>query len=123
MEYRLYLLGADDRIRAAESFLAENDTAAIEVASAVFGCCSTDFPNAEVWRGPQRLTRISKGIGAAAGLRQLMDRRQENVAQLEELLERSFACVRESRELMAHLDRIRRPKLSPDIEREQAVRH
>jgi hypothetical protein len=108
VQYRIYLIGGGNRIRAAESFIANDDREATEVAIALYGSCSTTFESAELWRGTELVMRqISDGALATGELRQLIDRRQESVARLEEMLERSFVCVRESRQLMAALDTIR----------------
>ena len=108
MQYRIYLMGADNHVRAAESFIAKNDLEAKEVALVLYGSCSTNFQSMELWRGANPVIRqFSSGVLATVDLQQLIDKRQESVAQLEEMLERSFQCVRESRQLMATLDTIR----------------
>jgi hypothetical protein len=108
MQYRIYLIDADHHIRAAESFIAKDDLEAKEVATALYGSCSTDFQSMELWRAANLLMReSSSGVLATVDLQQLIDKRQESVAQLAEMLERSFQCVRESRQLMATLDTIR----------------
>lgn len=109
MQYRIYLRkGVDNRIMAAESFIAKDNQEAIEVAMALYRSCSTSFDSAELWCGAKLIMRqLSGGVQATTDLQQLIDRRQESVAQLEEILERGFRCVRESRELMATLDKIR----------------
>jgi hypothetical protein len=108
MQYRIYLMGSGGRIQAAESFMVKNDGEAKEVAKALYGSCGKRFDSAELWRGTEMVMRqVSDGVEASVGLQELIDKRQESIAQLEEMLERSFACVRESRELMATLNKIR----------------
>lgn len=108
MEYRLYLAGSDDHFRAAESFNAKDDAAAEEIALALYGNCSTSFHAIELWRGTDRIMRhAGNEAWPTVDLRKLIDRRQESVAQLEETLERGFQCVRESRQLIEALDKIR----------------
>jgi hypothetical protein len=111
MQYRIYLRDADNSIRAAETFVAKDDPEAKEVATALYGSCSKSFDSAELWRGTEMVMRQFSGVVLPTpNLKQLVDKRQESVAQLEEMLERSFACVRESRELMATLHTIRRDR-------------
>jgi hypothetical protein len=108
MQYRIYLIDADNHIRAAESFIAKDDLEAKEVAMALYGSCSTSFQSMELWRGANLVIRQSSSeVLATVDLQQLIDKRQEGVAQLGEMLERSFQCVRESHQLMATLDTIR----------------
>jgi hypothetical protein len=109
MEYRVYLIGSDDHIRAGESFSAADDLEAEEVAFALFEGCSTSFRGLELWKGQDvLLRRKSDGLPRPTlNLQELIDRRQESVVRLEEALSRSFECVRQSRQLMATLDQIR----------------
>ena len=106
MDYRIYLMDQEFHIRAAEHFTAPSDAEAIETASALHQACSDTFAWCEVWRGSLLLTKLHAD-GAEYGdgfdaprVRSLIPVRQENVIQLEERLQRSFACVRESRNLM-----------------------
>lgn len=108
MQYRIYLIGAGNRIRVAESFSAANDLEAKEVATALYGSCWTSFYSVELWRGPEVVMRQkSEHVRMTAELQALIDRRQESIAELEEAMERSFECVRQSRQLMAVLGKIR----------------
>lgn len=108
MQYRIYLIGGGNRIRAAESFIAQNDVEATEVATALYGSCASSFQSVELWRGNAVVMRQrSDAVKATAELQALIDRRQESVAQLEEVMERSFECVRQSRQMMSALGRIR----------------
>jgi hypothetical protein len=98
----------DDHIKASESFSAKDDLEAEEVAMALHESCSTSFHGIELWRGP---TRVMRRTDARAwpiiDLRKLLDKRQESIAELEEMLERSFECVRQSQQLMLTLDKLR----------------
>jgi len=108
MQYRIYLIGRNDRIRAGESFIAKSDLEASEIAKALYGCCSTSFDSAELWRGTERISRfVSSNVRATTELQEIIDKREENIAQLEEMLERSFECVRQSQQLMTALQKIR----------------
>jgi hypothetical protein len=109
MQYRLYLIGADNRIQAAESFIAGNETEAREVAAAVHGSCSTSFDSVELWQGSHLIMRQCSGaVRVTTEVQKLIDKTQESVAQLEEMMERSFTCVRASQQLMATLRTIRK---------------
>jgi hypothetical protein len=108
MFYRMYLLGLANHIQAAETFLAKDDFEAQEIFTAVFGSCSTSFQGAELWRGAEMITRqVSEHVRATVELQRLIDKRPEGIVQFEEMLERSFECVRQSRQLMDALDKIR----------------
>lgn len=108
MQYRIYLIGVGNRIRAAESFSTANDVEAKEIATGLYGSCWTSFLSVELWRGDALVMRqISEHVRATEELKALIDKRQESIAQLEEALERSFECVRESRQMMAALGKLR----------------
>jgi hypothetical protein len=108
MEYRVYLAAADNRFRAFSVFAAENDDEAEETALGVYANCSTSFRAIELWCGTKLVMRQTREqLWPTLDLRELMDRRQESVVQLEETLERGFQCVRESTQLMAALDKVR----------------
>jgi hypothetical protein len=109
MNYRVYLIGADDRIKASESFCVEDDKAAQEVALALHENCSSSFQGIELWRGPTMVMRRTetRAPRPLVNIRKLQDKRQEIVLRLEEMLERSFECVRQSKQLMLELEKVR----------------
>jgi hypothetical protein len=108
MEYRVYLADSGDRFRAAEFFNAQDDVEAKEIALALYGSCATNFHGVELWRGTSRLIRQARnGVWPTVDLQALINKRQESVAQLEEMLARSNQCVRESQQLMAALEQLR----------------
>jgi hypothetical protein len=110
VNYRVYLLQIDNHIQAAESFSARDDREAEEVALALYGNCSTSFHAIELWQGPQLIMRRTGDITRpTVNLLELIERRQESVVKLEEVLAGSFECIRQSRQLMAALDEIREP--------------
>ena len=102
MDYRFYLVDRAGRFRAAEAFSAADDTAAAEIASCVYAECSDVFAGYELWRGTDCLVvkRNSSGASAPPCLPEIVAARQQSVADLEERLQRTFACMRESRRLL-----------------------
>jgi hypothetical protein len=102
MIYRFYLLDQDSHIKAAETFSAPDDAGAHEVASLVYGACNDEFGSYELWRGAQRVAGGCDGVNAAGELTlaDVILARQENVLDLEDRLQRTFACVRRSRKLL-----------------------
>ena len=108
MDYRVYLVGSNDRFRAAEYFSAKDDLEAEEIVQALYQSCSTSFHGVELWQGANLvIRRTNDQQWPMIDLRKLLDKRQESIAELEEALERSFDCVRESRQLISTLDSIR----------------
>jgi hypothetical protein len=102
MNYRIYLLNANNHVRAGESFSAENDWEAEEIALVTYENYSMSFHGVELWRGPIQIVHQTRDRACQrANLQELIDKRQERAAELEDLLERSFQCVRESRQLLA----------------------
>ena len=111
MDYRVYLLDKKFSIRAAENFVARDDGEAVEIASALHDACSDIFASCEVWCGSSLVAKLPSALadgqdGAAVSrsvsseIRLLLPIRQENILDLEDRLQRSFACVRESRRLL-----------------------
>ena len=49
MDYRLYLLGEDKKIRAAESFCIDDDVEAVWVDNAVYSACRDQFYGYAMW--------------------------------------------------------------------------
>jgi hypothetical protein len=107
MAYRVYLADSGDHFRAAEFFNATDDRAAKEIALALYGSCTTSFHSVELWQGSRRVMRQSRDGVRPLDLQNLIDKQQESVAELEEMLARSHQCVRESQQLMAALDQLR----------------
>ncbi len=97
-QYRLYLLDAVDRISAAESFSVAGDRAASEVAAYIFDSCSDTFKGYELWQGAHR---IARGIAMPAipEREAKIREHQDTIADLEERLQRGFACVNRSQRL------------------------
>jgi hypothetical protein len=106
MQYHIYLLGPGDHSQAGGSFIADDNSEAREIAIAVFGSCYTSFQGIELWTGTTLVMR-KVHIRATVDLQKVIDKRQENIAQLEEVLEQSFECIRKSRQLMDALDKVR----------------
>ena len=106
MHYRLYLLDEEDRFRAAESFTATSDAAATEMALAVYSACSDAFDGYELWRGTERIAKRRHTNGAPSS-HEVAELRQTNVLDLEERLQATFACVRNSKKLLEATDHLR----------------
>ena len=101
MNYRVYLLEANGHIRAGESFSTEFDSEAIWIASVVYDACSDVFPACEVWRGSTMMAKLAPASPLPTQAPLLSPEVcQKTVIELAERLQRSFACVRESRRLM-----------------------
>jgi hypothetical protein len=101
-------MDVDNHIRAAESFSAKDDSEAEEIALATYKKYSTSFHGIELWRGPNVVIRRTRdGARSALDVHELIGKRQESVARLQAMLERSFECVRQSRQRVAPLDQTR----------------
>lgn len=115
MDYRIYLLGEDGHIRAAENFTAEHDEDALQVARLVHDSCSDVFPARELWRGPVKLPGPAPhppdGAETAQHLR-LSRVLQDTALDLAERLHRVFGLVRESRKLLKAMDDLRAARAS-----------
>lgn len=118
MNYRAYLLDEDLRIGASESFAATCDDEALKIASVLHDACSDVFPVGEVWRQDTMIAKLpSRALQPADGFdaggfrldvhRRIIERRQWDILALEDQLQRSSACVRESRRLMEATDDLR----------------
>ncbi len=110
MKYRLYLLDENAHFRAGESFSATSDMEAADIAAAVHSACADVFDGYELWRGAHCVLQIRNGLVPAGNvtLSDVVAARQENVLDLEERLQRTFACVSASRTLLAATDGLRR---------------
>jgi hypothetical protein len=102
MLYRFYLLDRDDHIRAAETFCSPDDATAQETADLVYDACDDEFRRYELWRSGERVARGWPGANAAGAprLSDVVSAREENILDLEERLQQTFACVRKSRKLL-----------------------
>jgi hypothetical protein len=110
MKYRLYLLDENAHFRAGESFSAVGDTEAAEIAAAVYNACADVFDGYELWRGTQCVLQIRNCLvpDGPITLSDVVAARQENVLDLEERLQRTFACVAASRTLLAATNGLRK---------------
>jgi hypothetical protein len=99
MRYRLYLLGKSGDVRAAEAFLAEDDVRANGIALSVFSACCDDFEGYEVWNGAMMISR-GPGPRQSSNSWAITQASQRDVLDLEDRMQRVFACVRESRKLL-----------------------
>jgi len=106
-DYRVYLYDSDNKIRAAEGFVAADDLEALEIGAVLYRATQDVFYRHEVWCGARHLT----GAMAARGLRtptldEMAKARQLRAVDVEERLASSFACVRRSRVLLQEVDRL-----------------
>jgi hypothetical protein len=107
MNYRVYLLDDLAAIRAAESFSATEDGEAAHVAAVLFEACGDVFHGYELWRGSERIAPRPQPASASRGLEDVILSRQDIVLDLEDRLQRTFACVNQSRKLLERIDEIR----------------
>jgi hypothetical protein len=106
MQYRVYLLGADHRISAAESFVAADDGEASATAADLFNASFDVFRGYELWRGPNLIDASRRPRANPPTPEELKDASQERRLELELRLQASFACVRQSRQLMAAVTKL-----------------
>lgn len=84
-----------------ESFSTEFDNEALWIASVIYNACSDVFPACEVWRGSTMMAKLPLASQPPAPAPLLSPEVcQKTAIELAERLQRSFACVRESRRLM-----------------------
>ena len=100
MDYRFYLLDESDRVRAGEHFAAPDDAIATQLAAWVHKTCSDVFDGYEVWRGTTRVAARNEIDFETPTVRAVIEQRQASVCDLEERLQRTFACVRQSKRLL-----------------------
>jgi hypothetical protein len=101
--YRIYLLGGDGCIEAAEFYPAKDETEALEIAASLHATCSDVFSGYEIWRGPRRIAPAQKkqaihdendfSVGALL-------KHQDVILDLEDRLQNAFSCVSRSRKLV-----------------------
>ena len=120
MNYWLYLLSRTDDLRAADSFNAEDENEAREIAAATYDACSDVFEGYELWQcgklvAKKKLGRVARRapspgplwLSMGTELIEVKRRRQENALELEERLQETFTCIRESRKLLVATARLR----------------
>jgi len=101
MDYRLYLW-RNEHIQAGQNFPAANDAVALEIGSIIYEACSDVVDGWEVWRGRDRVPpKLATNVGES--LAEVVEFRQKHLAELEEIMQSSFACLRESRRLLDRL--------------------
>lgn len=108
--YRIYLLDTNGLIDAAKSFSASTDDDAAEVAGSVYEASNDVFSGYEVWDREQCLFSMQSPPAKRDKRRNLdaaVQRHQDTVLELEEKLQRAFACVKRSRKLLQMTTRIR----------------
>lgn len=107
MRYRVYLLNQWNKIAAAESFAAADDDEALAMGRDLYVMSSDVFCGYEVWRGKTRLVAGSPSPPANPVSIDLWPAvRQMRMLDLEERLQQSFVCIRESRTLMTAVDQL-----------------
>ena len=98
--YRVYLLGPDAGIRAGEFFVAADDTAATEIATALYQSCSDVFADYELWQGTKCVAPGGPKWKPKVNVEQIVHARQDNIMDLEDRLQHGFTCVNRSRKLL-----------------------
>lgn len=106
MEYRVYLLGQDLRIRAAETFTSASEIQALEIATILHDACSDAFAASEVWQGDRLIIRMGADDIPQIEV-PISAMQQGSFLELAERFQQSFACVRESRRLMSAVDNLK----------------
>lgn len=99
MSYRLYLLSTSGGIVAGESFLADNDKAAIAVAVTVYSSCRDEIDGYELW---QSTTKVADHRSLADDLPwwAVTQVRQRELLDLEDRMQSTFTCLQRSRRLL-----------------------
>jgi hypothetical protein len=102
LEYRVYLFNLEGRIAAAQSFYSTSDDEAAEMAFDLYSLSSDVVVGYELWCGTLRLIEANnRPQPMLPNLDDMMISRQARMLELEERLQSTFACIRESRQLMA----------------------
>jgi hypothetical protein len=107
MYFRVYLMNAENHIRAAHPLSVESEAEAIDMSRLLYSSCDDIFKACEVWRGPERLYHTQNLDGPGETLAEVSERRQRLVAEMEETLAESFSCVRTSRKLLKQMDTLK----------------
>jgi hypothetical protein len=108
--YRIYLLDMNGDIDAAESFSTSTDDEAADVASLVYEASNDVFSGYEIWDGRKCIVSMQSPRANRYKRRNFdaaVERHQDTVLELEEKLEKAFACVKRSRKLLQATARIR----------------
>ena len=108
MHFRVYLLDAENHIRAAHPLLVASDAEAINLAKLLYSSCDDVFKKCEVWRGPERIYHSQDLDGSEETLAEVSERRQQLVAVMEETLSAHFSSVRSSRKLLNEMDALKK---------------
>jgi hypothetical protein len=101
--YRIYLLDTRGHIDAAASFSVSKDDDAAHVADSVYEASDDVFSGYELWTGGQVISSAQGTRAARANGPDLHDAiraHQDIVVDLEERLQKGFACVKRSRKLL-----------------------
>jgi hypothetical protein len=108
MHFRVYLMDAENHIRAGHPLLVGSDAEAIDMAKLLYCSCDDVFEKCEVWQGPERIYQTRNLNGSEETLAEVSERRQRLVASMEETLAASFSCVRTSRKLLKEMDALKK---------------
>jgi hypothetical protein len=101
LQYRIYLLNLEGRIAAAESFYSTGDDEAAAMAFDIYSLSSDVIVGYELWRGAMRLVEAKdRPRPVPPDFDGMIISRQARTLELEERLQSTFACIRESRQLM-----------------------
>lgn len=101
--YRLYFMAEGRRVLGQYDFPAESDAAALDVAQPVFDACSDRARSFEVWHGARLM---ASGAGSMT-LKEIIDKRQTQVVELEERIRDSKWAVGSSQRLLERLKELK----------------
>jgi hypothetical protein len=101
LQYRIYLLSLEGRIAGAESFYSTGDDEAAEMAFDLYSLSSDVVVGYELWRGAVRLVQaLDRPKPGSPNFDDMLISRQERMLELQERLRSTFACIRQSRQLL-----------------------
>jgi hypothetical protein len=111
VDYRIYLLDGGDHISAGEFFSASNDKEAAEIAASIYEVCSDAFEGYEVWHGAVCILPNGHNRNwTVPRIEDVIEARQDNILDLEDRLQRSYACMNRSRKLLEVQARLRQQR-------------
>lgn len=107
-EYRLRLLEQSGSATHEAVFEAEADTVALTLGHLVWEACSDCYTGYEIWASGARIRKATRAVSIfPPSFEQLARARQERLLHLEETLQRSHACLSQSRRLLDKVTRLR----------------
>lgn len=111
--YRLYLRDGTGSICGREDFDAADPETALGIAAIVFDACSDSAFTFDVWRGTEAIYGNRPTNDALLGV---MEKRQANIAELEERIRDSNWQIASSKQLLQRLESLRETMPKTSIE-------